>query len=196
MPSHPHRLAVLISGNGSNLQAIINAIAANKLQAEICCVISDKAHAFGLQRAQQAGIPTHTLIKAPFEDGREYDQTLNALLTPYEPTLIILAGFMRILSAEFVASFDNRILNIHPSLLPRYPGLHTHKRVLEAGDQEHGTTVHVVIAELDAGPILAQARCNVAPNDDELQLKAKVQKLEHILYPEAIGQYLQALVPM
>ncbi|MDF3054867.1 MAG: phosphoribosylglycinamide formyltransferase [Gammaproteobacteria bacterium] len=166
----PIRIAVLISGNGSNLQAMIDAIDAGTLPAKVVVVISNKADAYGLDRAKKANIPTEVISHS------DYD---------------VLAGFMRILTSTFVEHFKNRILNIHPSLLPKYPGLHTHKQVLAAGDLTHGATVHIVTSELDAGPILGQMQCNVAPNDTAETLKQKVQQLEYQLYPEVIKKWAE-----
>jgi phosphoribosylglycinamide formyltransferase-1 len=184
------RIAVLISGNGSNLQAIIDAIQ-NGLPAEIAVVISNKGDAYGLQRAQKANIPTKVLSHKDYKTREDYDEALKDLLEQYQPKLIVLAGFMRILTAEFVHHFENRILNIHPSLLPKYPGLNTHQQVLENKDKTHGITIHIVTAELDAGPALAQAECEVALDDTEETLKQKIQKLEHKLYPEVIQQWIE-----
>lgn len=184
------QLAVLISGQGSNLQAIIDAIL-NGLNAHIQVVISDQAQAFGLQRAAAAGIPTHVVSKQPGSDRHHYDQALHHCLQNYQPDLLILAGFMRILSPEFVALYPHRILNIHPSLLPKYPGLHTHRQVLTNGDTIHGVTVHVVTAQLDGGPIIAQASLPIGSDDNEATLQAKVHDLEHRLYPYVLNLYAQ-----
>jgi phosphoribosylglycinamide formyltransferase-1 len=187
----PIRIAVLISGNGSNLQAMIDAIDAGTLPAKVVVVISNKADAYGLDRAKKANIPTEVISHSDYETREAYDEALIACLENYEPDLIVLAGFMRILTSTFVEHFKNRILNIHPSLLPKYPGLHTHKQVLAAGDLTHGATVHIVTSELDAGPILGQMQCNVAPNDTAETLKQKVQQLEYQLYPEVIKKWAE-----
>src|SRR5262249_13772005 len=157
--------------------------------AKICVVVSNQPNAYGLERAQRAGIPTVVLPHQQFSSREKYDHALQICLDSYHPDLIILAGFMRILSASFVEHFHNRILNIHPSLLPKYPGLHTHQKVLDAKDQFHGATVHVVTAELDCGQIIAQAKTAVEPQDDVNTLKEKVHILEHQLYPEVIRLY-------
>lgn len=183
-------IAILISGNGSNLQAIIDAIDAG-LPAKIVVVVSNKADAYGLERAKNAHIPTEVLSHQEYKTREAYDEALKMLLEKYQPKLIVLAGFMRILTPKFVNHFKNRILNIHPSLLPKYPGLHTHTQVLENGDKTHGITVHIVTTELDAGPILGQAEFEVAPEDTEDTLKQKVQKLEHQLYPEVIMKWIK-----
>jgi phosphoribosylglycinamide formyltransferase-1 len=184
-PESPLKLAVLISGNGSNLQAIIDAIA-DGLPAEICVVISNKEDAYGLERAKREEVPTEILLDTAAKNKKQYDQLLSQAIDRHHPELIILAGFMHILDADFVAHFKNRILNIHPSLLPKYRGLNTHAQVLAAGDAEHGATVHVVTPELDEGPILMQAKISISPGDDANILKNKIHMLEHKLYPETI----------
>lgn len=183
------RLAVLLSGNGSNLQAIFDAIAANRLVVTIVVVISDQQDAYGLQRAKNQGVPTRILEKKPTATRLAYDQALAALLHDYQPDLIVLAGFMRILSSEFVEQFAGKIINIHPSLLPAYPGLHTHERALTNRDRYHGLSIHFVTADLDAGPLIAQARCEVATDDTPESLKQRVQALEHRAYPEVLSWF-------
>lgn len=178
----PLNIAVLISGNGSNLQALIDAISAG-LPAKIKVVISNRAQAYGLERAKRAGIATHVISQSDYPDRCSYDKALRDRIDHYQPQLILLAGFMRILSAEFVKHFKNRIINIHPSLLPKYPGLHTHEAVLAAGDSEHGATVHLVNEELDSGPIIAYASLSINNLDDAEKVKLKVHTLEHRLYP-------------
>jgi len=187
------RLAILISGNGSNLQSIIDQIDAGKLDATIVCVISNNNSAYGLQRAQKHNIPYHAIDDSDFNSKVEFEQALLKTLGLYQLDLVILAGFMRILSAEFVAHFPSRILNIHPSLLPKYKGLNTHARVLTAGDCEHGATVHLVTEELDSGKILIQDSCTVDADDDERSLQQKVHQIEHVIYPQAIREYAQEL---
>ena len=184
--SLPCKLAILISGNGSNLQAFIDAIAAKQLNAEISLVISNKAEAYGLVRAAQAGIPSKVISKSKHESPEDYDAKLLAALKPLQADWIILAGFMRILTTGFIEAFPSHILNIHPALLPKYKGLHTHQRVLEAGDKEHGSTVHIVTPDLDAGPSLAYSKLTIAPGETEATLKASVQALEHKLYPKVV----------
>lgn len=179
-------IAVLISGNGSNLQAIIDAIQQDTLNAKIAVVVSNRADAYGLKRAEQANIPTEILTVKPQETREAYDQRLSDLLKKYQPDIIVLAGFMRILSAQFIQNFAQRILNIHPSLLPNYRGLDTHERVLSAKETHHGTTVHLVTEELDSGPILGQATYEIAVNETPESLKQKIQALEHQLYPKVI----------
>ncbi len=182
-PHQPLRLVILISGQGSNLQAFIDAIVQGQLPATIAAVISHRANAYGLQRAAQAGIANHCLLPADFATSAAYEQALSQLINQYQPDLVILAGYMRILGANFVAQFEGKLLNIHPSLLPNYPGLHTHERVLAAGEAEHGTTVHFVNAVLDGGPVVAQARLPIQADDTPDSLKARVQQLEYQLYP-------------
>ena len=147
-------IVVLISGNGSNLQAIIDACKTNKIKGTVRAVFSNKADAFGLERARQAGIATHTLIASAFDSREAYDRELIHEIDMYAPDVVVLAGFMRILSPAFVSHYAGRLLNIHPSLLPKYPGLHTHRQALENGDEEHGTSVHFVTDELDGGPVI------------------------------------------
>ena len=181
------RIVVLISGSGSNLQAFIDTL--HGRQANIVAVISNRDDAFGLQRAALAGIPTAVLNHRAFTDRASYDRALAALIDSHAPDLVILAGFMRILTAEFVHHYQGRLLNIHPSLLPRYPGLHTHQRALEAGDQEHGATVHFVTEELDGGPAIVQSHVPVLPDDTADSLAERVRHTEHRLYPLAAMLY-------
>jgi phosphoribosylglycinamide formyltransferase-1 len=182
----PLRLAVLISGSGSNLQALIDAQQRGELPVTIGLVISNRAEAYGLQRAQRAGIPTQVLSHRDFDSRAAYDAALAALLEAHAPELIALAGFMRILTPELVTRWQGRMLNIHPSLLPKYRGLHTHERVLEHGDDRHGATVHFVTAELDGGPAVLQAQVAVQPEDDPEQLATRVLIQEHRIYPLAV----------
>ena len=185
------RLVVLISGNGSNLQAIIDDINSNQLPAEIVAVISNKADAYGLERAKKANIPQHVLSHRDYDNRKQYDIALQRLIDQYKPSLVILAGFMRILSDEFVQHYSHKIMNIHPSLLPKYKGLDTHQRVLDAGDKEHGCSVHFVTATLDDGPVILQATVAVNENDSAETLAAKVHKQEHRIYPQAIRMFAE-----
>ena len=187
----PLRLVVLISGNGSNLQAIIDDINSNNLPAEIVAVISNKADAYGLERAKKANIPQHVLSHLDYDDRKQYDLALQNLIDKFKPDLIILAGFMRILSDEFVKHYPRKMMNIHPSLLPKYKGLNTHQRVLDAGDKEHGCSVHFVTATLDDGPVILQATVAVSENDSAETLAAKVHKQEHRIYPQAIRMFAE-----
>lgn len=179
------RLVILISGSGSNLQAFIDAIHVGALDAEIVCVISNKPGVLGLERASKAGIPTSVLVHQDFASREDYDKALLTEVQKYAPDLVILAGFMRILTPAFVTPLYGKLINIHPSLLPKYPGLHTHQRALDAGDSEAGVTVHFVSAELDGGPVIIQARVPILPNDDADTLGARVLEKEHIIYPLA-----------
>ena len=182
---------VLISGGGSNLQALIDGAAAGKLPIEIRAVISNAAGVFGLERAEKAGIETRVLDHRDFPDREGYDQALAGLIERFAPRLLVLAGFMRILTPAFVARFQGRILNIHPSLLPKYRGLHTHRRALDAGETIHGASVHFVTDELDGGPLVLQARVPVKPGDDPDQLAARVLEQEHRIYPQAVRWFAQ-----
>lgn len=181
-------LVALISGRGSNLKAIIDA--ADPL-IEVCAVISNRSHAKGLIHAQQVGIATEILEHTQFKSRLDFDTALQARINHYQPQLIILAGFMRILSTTFVAHYQGRLLNIHPSLLPAFKGLHTHKRVLKSGAKEHGASVHFVTEDLDAGPVIIQARVPVLPNDNEESLAKRVLQEEHRIYPQAIHWFAQ-----
>ena len=188
-------LVVLISGSGSNLQAIIDATAKG-LPAEVRAVISNRDDAYGLERACKAGIETRVLDHEPFPDREAYDQALIELIDSFQPGLVILAGFMRILSPGFVQHYYGRLLNIHPSLLPRYRGLHTHRRVLETGDTEHGASVHFVTEELDGGPLVLQARVPVEADDDEQTLAARVLTQEHVIYPQVVRWFAEGRLTM
>ncbi len=184
------KLLVLISGRGSNMVSIINAIEQGDLPAEIVAVISNRPDAAGLDLAQQAGINTAVVDHTQFDSREQFDQYLSQTIDSYTPDLVILAGFMRILTAEFVAHYANKLLNIHPSLLPKFKGLHTHQRAIDAQETEHGATVHFVTAELDDGPIVLQARVPVYDNDDADLLAKRVLKQEHQLYPDAIRKII------
>lgn len=183
------KLLVLISGNGSNLQAIIDACASKHIDAEIIGVISNVPSAFGLERAQRAGIATAVVDHKTFASRAEFDTALLRCMQTFDADLVVLAGFMRILNAELVNAYAGRMLNIHPSLLPKYPGLHTHQRALDAGDAEHGCTVHFVTADLDGGPLIAQSRCAIVTGDDAASLAQRVHPLEHRLYATVIAWY-------
>ena len=187
-----HQLAVLISGSGTNLQAIMDAQKAGTLDAEIAVVFSNRANAAGLERAAQAGIPTASLDHRDYPDREQFDQAMIEVLTPYAPDTVVLAGFMRILSAVFVRHYAGRLINIHPSLLPKYRGLNTHARALEAGDSEHGCSIHFVTEELDGGPLIAQAPIAVHANDTVDSLSKRVQQREHLLYPQVLQWRAQA----
>jgi phosphoribosylglycinamide formyltransferase-1 len=183
------RVAVLISGEGSNLQALIDAAGAARLGAEIVAVVSNRGAARGLERARAAGIAALHLPAGRGQERAEYDAALAALLAPHDPELLVLAGFMRILSPQFIDRFAGRMLNIHPSLLPKYPGLDTHRRVLEAQDPWHGATVHFVTAELDSGPVVIQYRLRVRAGDTTESLAQRVHVGEHIILPRAVSWF-------
>ncbi len=181
-------IVVLISGNGSNLQAIIDAIASGQLQnARICAVLSNRPNVKGLQRAQTAGIPAITLDHTQYESREAFDLALMEQIDQYQPGLVVLAGFMRILTDAFVAHYEGRMLNIHPSLLPEFRGLNTHQRALDAGVKQHGVSVHYVSNELDGGPLVLQAVIDVIPDDNVDSLQQRVHQQEHIIYPMAIA---------
>jgi len=188
-------LVVLISGSGSNLQAIIDG-ASRDLPVDIRAVVSNRADAYGLERAGQAGIETRVLDHRKFPDRESYDRSLADLVESFEPALVVLAGFMRILTPEFVRRFQGRMINIHPSLLPRYRGLHTHQRALDAGDSMHGASVHFVTEELDGGPVVLQARVPVLSGDDADTLAARVLKKEHIIYPTVVRWIAEGKIRM
>lgn len=189
-------VVVLISGNGSNLQALIDAVQAGRLPAEIRGVISDRADAFGLERARRAGIHAESVLPAQFAHREEHERALAAAIDRHAPDLVVLAGFMRVLSASFVRHYRGRMLNIHPSLLPKYRGLRTHRRALEAGDTVHGASVHFVTEELDGGPVIVQAEIPVQAGDTEQTLAARVQKIEHVIYPQAVRLFAEGRVRM
>jgi phosphoribosylglycinamide formyltransferase-1 len=182
-------IVVLVSGRGSNLRAIAARADAGELPVRIVAVISDRAAAGALEWARARGIATHVLDPAAFADRASYGHALGGLVERQSPGLVVLAGFMRILSDEFVLRFAGRMLNIHPSLLPKYPGLHTHRRALAAGDREHGASVHFVTPELDGGPVVIQAKVPVLPGDDEDSLAARVLAQEHVIYPQCVGWF-------
>lgn len=181
------RTAILISGSGTNLQAFIDRVADGQLDLDLCIVFSNNPDAYGLERARKAGIPTECFEHGKFPSRELFDRAVAGILDVYEPGLIILAGFMRILSPWFVDHYAGRILNIHPALLPKYPGLNTHQRALDAGDEWHGSTVHFVTEELDGGPRILQGRLRVNPGESAEELKERVQAVEHQIYPEAAG---------
>ena len=180
------RIAVLLSGRGSNMLAIDDACRAGRLDADVVWVCSDRADAAGLAAAASRGLPATALPLTQFPDRAAQEAALQAALIAAAPDCIALAGYMRILSAAFVGQFVGRMLNIHPSLLPKYKGLHTHRRALEAGDAWHGASVHFVTPELDGGPVILQARVPVRPGDDEKRLSARVQTCEHMIYPRVL----------
>lgn len=187
----PCNVVVLISGSGSNLQALIDSVAHDGNPARIGAVISNRADAYGLQRAKQAGIATELLDHKQF-DGREaFDTALIQAIDAHQPDLVVLAGFMRILTPGFVQHYAGRLLNIHPSLLPKHKGLHTHQRALEAGDSEHGCSVHFVTEELDGGPLVVQAVLPVMADDTAESLASRVHQQEHHIYPLAVRWFAE-----
>ena len=189
--SAPLPVVILISGRGSNLQAIIDAVASGTLAVDIRAVISNRPHAVGLQRATEAGITTAVVDHTRYGDRLAFDQALQACIDHYQPGLVILAGFMRILSEDFVAHYRGRMLNIHPSLLPDFPGLKTHQRVLDAGCKRHGASVHFVTVDIDGGPLVLQTRVPVHADDSADSLAARVLEQEHHIYPLAIRWFAE-----
>lgn len=188
------RIVILISGGGSNMAAIVKTAQRERweatLGAQISAVISNKADAKGLQFADAQGIPTRVLDHKAFASREEFDAALASCMDAFSPSLVVLAGFMRILTPGFVHHFAGRLINIHPSLLPAFPGLHTHERAIAAGCKFAGATVHQVTAELDHGPILAQAVVPVLPTDDAASLAARVLSQEHVIYPQVVKSLL------
>jgi phosphoribosylglycinamide formyltransferase-1 len=189
--AHKCRLVVLISGRGSNLQAILDQAASGELPVDIAAVISNRPGVQGLERARRAGVPALELDHKNYPDRPEFEAALIELIDRQQPDLVILAGFMRVLTPGFTEHYRNRLFNIHPSLLPKFRGLHTHERALAAGETEHGATIHFVTAELDGGPIIVQARVPVLPDDDPDALAARVLEQEHRLYPQAIRWFAE-----
>lgn len=184
-------VVVLLSGTGSNLQALIDSTRTGDSPVRIAAVISNRSDAYGLQRARDAGIATRSLDHKAF-DGREaFDSALIELIDAFNPQLVVLAGFMRILSADFVRHYEGRLLNIHPSLLPKYKGMHTHQRALDAGDSEHGCSVHFVTEELDGGPLVVQAVVPVESDDSAHSLAQRVHTQEHRIYPLAVRWFAE-----
>ncbi|ORU94218.1 MAG: phosphoribosylglycinamide formyltransferase [Cycloclasticus sp. symbiont of Poecilosclerida sp. N] len=178
-----YRIVVLLSGLGTTLQSIID----SQLPATISAVISNKANVLGLKRAEDANIPTHTLEHAIYASREEFDQQLQKLIDTYQPHLIVLAGFMRILSEPFVKQYYGKLINVHPSLLPKYKGMHTHQRVIDDGEPLHGSSVHFVNTELDSGPVILQARLPVLSSDSVESLEMRIKTKEHLIYPTAIS---------
>lgn len=190
------KIVVLISGGGTNLQAIIDACTHDEYSGEVVAVISNKADAFGLTRAQNANIPNLSLSHKDFTSREAYDQALIAKIDTFNADLIVLAGFMRILTPRFVQHFQGKLLNIHPSLLPKYQGLNTHQRAIDAGDDVHGVSVHFVTEELDGGPVILQAKVPVFPEDNSDDLSARVHEQEHRIYPLVIKWFTEKRLSM
>ena len=180
--------AVLISGNGSNLQAMIDSVREKKISGQICCVVSNNPEAFGIERAKRAKIPVEVINHREFSPREEFDSEMIKGLEKYKPNLVVLSGFMRILSPVFINHYHGKLLNIHPSLLPKYPGLDTHQRVLDSGDKYHGVTIHFVDSTLDGGPICAQSQLTVNTRSAE-ELQNEIHSLEHVLYPKVIDWF-------
>jgi phosphoribosylglycinamide formyltransferase-1 len=190
------KIVVLISGNGSNLQAIIDAVNSESFEAEIAAVISSKPNILGLERATKANIPTAVIDHKQYPEREVFDAKLLQEIEKYKPDLLILAGFMRILTTDFVKRYQGRMINIHPSLLPKYPGLHTHQKAIDAGDSFHGITVHFVTSELDSGPNIIQAKVKTYENDSVESLAKRVQEQEHIIYPIAVKWFIEGRLQM
>jgi phosphoribosylglycinamide formyltransferase-1 len=184
-------IVILISGRGSNMQAIVRAARSEQWTAKIAAVISNKADAEGLQFAAEHGIPTAVVPNKAYPSREAFDQALQAEIDRHSPDLVVLAGFMRILTVPFVEHYAGRMLNIHPSLLPSFPGLSTHLQALAAGVKVHGATVHFVTADLDHGPIVAQAAVPVLANDTEQTLSERVLAEEHVIYPRAVRWFIE-----
>lgn len=189
-------VVVLISGSGSNLQAIIDQVHNTEVNAEIVAVLSNKPEAFGLQRAEKAGIATHVHLREKGQTRNEYDSGLSAIIDQYSPDLIVLAGFMRILSSEFVTRYLGKLINIHPSLLPDFKGLDTHQRALQAKVAWHGASVHFVTPELDDGPVILQGKVAVQEDDTVESLQQKVHQQEHLIYPQVVQWFAEGRLCM
>ena len=192
----PFKIVILISGSGSNLQALIDAIASGQLEAQIVGVISNKSSAAGLVRAKCSNIPTSVIDHNHFDDRTKYDNRLAETVESYSPDLVVLAGFMRILGPRFVDRFIGKLINIHPSLLPKHPGLNTHQRALDAGDLETGATVHFVTSKLDGGPAIVQASVPIKMKDCADTIAKRVLKIEHIIFPIATQWLAEGRVEM
>lgn len=189
MSSSVTKICVLISGNGSNLQAIIDEIEGGRLNAKISGVISNRPSAYGLERAKEAGIEAVCLDHTNFDTRESYDEALKAQIDAFGADCVVLAGFMRILTPEFVDSFAGKLVNIHPSLLPKYKGLNTHQRAIDNGDKEHGVSVHFVTPELDGGPVIIQSRVPVFDEDTASDLAERVQEQERRIYPLVLSWF-------
>jgi phosphoribosylglycinamide formyltransferase-1 len=196
-PQRPQKsIVVLVSGNGSNLQAIIEDISQYKINATISAVIANQKTAYGLTRAENAGIPAIYIDHKSFASREEYETKMASCINEFSPDLIVLAGFMRILTPAFVENYQAKMLNIHPSLLPKYKGLDTHQRVIDAGDQEHGASVHFVTPELDGGPVVLQSKVPVFDQQDTQELADRVQQQERQMYPLVIKWFCEDRLKM
>jgi phosphoribosylglycinamide formyltransferase-1 len=185
------RVVVLISGSGTNLQALIDGEKNNGLPIKIVGVLSNRPGVKGLERAELAGIPTRVVDHTDYKSRDKFDEVIAKEIQSFKPDLVVLAGYMRIMTPQLVKTFEGKMLNIHPSLLPKYPGLHTHRRVLENGDREHGSSVHFVTEVLDGGPIIAQSRIKVRDDDTEQTLIERIKLIEHKLYPQVVQWYAE-----
>ncbi len=190
------KIVVLISGGGTNLQAIIDACTDSNYPGEVVAVVSNKADAYGLTRAENADIATVSLSHKEFESREDYDQALIKKIDAFDADLIVLAGFMRILTPDFVQHYQGKLLNIHPSLLPKYQGLNTHQRAIDAGDEVHGVSVHFVTEELDGGPVILQAKVPVFEGDSSDELAARVHEQEHRIYPLVVKWFAEQRLAM
>lgn len=190
------RIVVLISGNGSNLQAIIDACEAKQIAGNVVGVISNKADVYGLERAENHNIEGAVISHRDYDSREAYDVELANAIDKYEADLVVLAGFMRILTPQFTEKYAGRMLNIHPSLLPKYQGLNTHQRAIDAGDTEHGVSVHFVTAELDGGPVVLQAKVPVFPEDSADDLASRVHEQEHRIYPLVVNWFIDDRLSM
>lgn len=190
------KIVVLVSGQGSNLQALIDACQQGRIAANIVAVFSNNAQAYGLQRAAEAGITAQALDAKAFTDREAFDAALAQAIDQHQPDLVVLAGYMRILSNAFVQRYAGRMLNIHPSLLPKYPGLHTHRQAIDNGDTEHGTSVHFVTEQLDGGPVILQAKVPIFPGDEEDEVIERVQTQEHTIYPLVVSWFVEGRLAM
>ena len=190
------RTVVLLSGTGTNFQAILDCVTAGTLDIKVIGALSDQPHAQGLERARKAGLAAYGMPRSDYPDSQSWWDGIGMRLRSMNAELLVLAGFMRILPPDMCQEYKGRVLNIHPSLLPRYPGLHTYRRVLEAGDPWHGTTVHFVTSDLDQGPPIAQARVRVSREDDEASLQTRIQACEHVLYPRVLEWIAQGRLAM
>lgn len=190
------RIVILISGSGSNMVAIADAVAKGDIDAEVAAVISNKPEAAGIQKAKDRDIETQIVNHKDFANREDFDMALMQQIDEYQPDLVVLAGFMRILTPAFVINYHGRMLNIHPSLLPKYQGLDTHQRALDAGDEQHGVTVHFVTEELDGGPNVIQAIVPIYDGDDATSLQQRVHTQEHIIYPIAVKWFVSGRLSM
>lgn len=190
------KIVVLVSGQGSNLQALIDACQQGRIAANIVAVFSNNAQAYGLQRAAEAGITAQALDAKAYTDREAFDAALAQAIDQHQPDLVVLAGYMRILSNAFVQRYAGRMLNIHPSLLPKYPGLHTHRQAIDNGDTEHGTSVHFVTEQLDGGPVILQAKVPIFPGDEEDEVIERVQTQEHTIYPLVVSWFVEGRLAM